>query len=273
MPKVEEDVKYIVFDIETIVDGNLVQKVNYPNNDELSDREAREQYAAERLASTGSDFIPLTYHVPVSISVAKINSDFSLLDLASLDEHKSRPHKMTQDFWHGWKQYICPCFVTFNGRGFDLPVMELAAYRYGVNIKRWLAPGSKLYEQPRYRYNDGGHIDLQELLTNFGAGRFHGGLNLAATILGKPGKMEMQGNQVQQCYDEGLLEQIHGYCRCDVLDTYFVFLRTRVMTGELSRENEQRIVAETKEWLELKSDTMAGVSNYLEHWGDWENPW
>ena len=131
--------------------------------------------------------------------------------------------------------------------------MELAAYRYGVNIKRWLSPGSKLYDQPRYRYNDGGHIDLQELLTNFGAGRFHGGLNLAATILGKPGKMDMHGSQVQQCHDEGLLDQIHGYCRCDVLDTYFVFLCTRVMTGEISLDSESEIVANTKQWLEEKA--------------------
>jgi len=270
--KVEEDVKYLVFDIETIVDGELVKKVNYPD-ESLSAKAARERYGAERKASHGTDFIPITYHIPVSIAVAKISADFSLINLQSLDEQESRPHKMTQDFWHGWKQYICPCFVTFNGRGFDLPVMELAAYRYGVNIKRWLAPGSKLYEQPRYRYNDGGHIDLQELLTNFGAGRFHGGLNLAATILGKPGKMDMQGNHVQQCHDDGLLDEIHGYCRCDVLDTYFVFLRTRVMTGEMTRDQEQAIVAETKQWLESKQLTLKGISTYLEHWGDWENPW
>ena len=272
MAKVEEDVKYLVFDIETIVDGDLVNRVNYPGQS-LGDREAREKYAATRLADYGSDFIPLTYHVPVSIAVAKIAADFSLINLQSLDEKESRPHKMTHDFWHGWKQYICPCLVTFNGRGFDLPVMEMAAYRYGVNIKRWLAPGSKLYEQPRYRYNDGGHIDLQELLTNFGAGRFHGGLNLAATILGKPGKMDMQGGHVQQCYDAGQLDEIHGYCRCDVLDTYFVFLRTRVMTGEITREREQQIVATTKTWLENKAESIQGVSTYLKHWGDWVNPW
>ena len=128
MAKVEEDVKYLVFDIETIIDGDLVSRVNYPGQS-LSDREAREKYAAARMAEHGSDFIPLTYHVPVSIAVAKIAADFSLINLQSLDEKESRPHKMTQDFWHGWKQYICPCLVTFNGRGFDLPVMELAAYR------------------------------------------------------------------------------------------------------------------------------------------------
>ena len=83
----------------------------------------------------------------------------------------------------------------------------------------------------------------------------------------------MKGGQVQQCHDEGLLEQIHGYCRCDVLDTYFVFLRTRVMTGEISLERESEIVANTKQWLEAKQATLPGLSTYLEHWGDWISPW
>ena len=271
MAKVEEHVKYIVFDIETILDDALIKTVIYPD-ESISPIEARKRYAKERLEQTGSDFIPLTYHTPVSIAVAKLAEDFTFLDLKTLDERHSRPHKMTQDFWHGWKRYVCPCFVTFNGRCFDIPVMELAAYRYGVNIKRWLSPGGTLYQKPRYRYNEGGHIDLQELLTNFGASRFNGGLNLAASILGKPGKMDMAGSAVQQAYDDGKIEEIHGYCRCDVLDTFFVFLRTRVMSGDISLEREAEIVADTKKWLESQS-TVCGISNYLAHWGDWDNPW
>jgi len=270
--KVEENVKYIVFDIETIVDGDLVRKIHYPD-DSITPLEARKRYTEKLVESTGSDFIPITYHTPVSIAVAKLDADFNFLDLKTLDERQSRPHKMTHDFWHGWKRYICPCFVTFNGRSFDIPVMELAAYRYGVNIKRWLSPGGTLYQKPRYRYNEGGHIDLQELLTNFGASRFNGGLNLAATIIGKPGKMDMMGSAVQQAYDAGNIDQIHGYCRCDVLDTFFVFLRTRVMSGDITLEREAEIVAATKCWLEARSGKMSGVAAYLEHWGDWENPW
>ena len=73
MVKVEENVKYLVFDIETIVDGELVKKVNYPD-ESLSAKEARDRYAAERKASHGTDFIPITYHIPVSIAVAKISA-------------------------------------------------------------------------------------------------------------------------------------------------------------------------------------------------------
>ena len=53
-----------------------------------------------------------------------------------------------------------------------------------------------------------------------------GGLNLVANLLGKPGKMDVQGDMVQDMYNAGRLADINDYCRCDVLDTYFVFLRT-----------------------------------------------
>ena len=85
MVKVEEDVKYLVFDIETIVDGELVKKVNYPD-ESLSAKAARERYGAERKASHGTDFIPITYHIPVSIAVAKISADFSLINLQSFSK-------------------------------------------------------------------------------------------------------------------------------------------------------------------------------------------
>ena len=93
-----------------------------------------------------------------------------------------------------------------------------------------------------------------ELLTNFGSTRFTGGLNLAANILGKPGKMDVQGDMVQDMYDAGRLAEINDYCRCDVLDTYFVFLRTRVLLGQLTLEAEQQLIAQTKQWLESKAD-------------------
>ncbi len=110
-------------------------------------------------------------------------------------------------------------------------------------------------------------------MTNFGSTRFNGGLNLAANLIGKPGKMDVLGHMVQDLYDAGRLAEINDYCRCDVLDTYFVFLRTRVLIGQLTIEAEQAIVAEVKTWLEQKAPQSAAYSHYLESWGDWVNPW
>ena len=96
-----------------------------------------------------------------------------------------------------------------------------------------------------------------------------GGLNLLANLMGKPGKSGIDGSQVQDYYDEGKIQEIVDYCRCDVLDTYFVFLRSRVLLGRLSLEDEQKIVDETKAWLEERADQQPGFKHYLEHWGDW----
>ncbi|MGA2796811.1 MAG: 3'-5' exonuclease, partial [Thermoguttaceae bacterium] len=127
--------------------------------------------------------------------------------------------------------------------------------------------------QPRSRYNTAAHIDLCELLTNFGSARITGGLNLVANLLGKPGKMDVQGDMVQDLFDAGRLADINDYCRCDVLDTYFVFLRTRVLLGQLELAAEQQIIAQTKSWLETKAPDNPAYRLYLDHWGDWPNPW
>ena len=71
-------------------------------------------------------------------------------------------------------------------------------------------------------------------LTNYGGCRLSGGLNLLSKILGKPGKMEVAGDQVYGMYQAGKLKEINEYCAFDTLDTYFVFLRTRVLTGDLT---------------------------------------
>ena len=72
-------------------------------------------------------------------------------------------------------------------------------------------------------------------------------------MLGKPGKMSIQGDMVQDMYDTGRLAEINDYCRCDVLDTYFVFLRSRVLAGQLTLETEQQLIADTKAWLEARA--------------------
>jgi len=207
------------------------------------------------------------------VAVGKVASDMRLLDVVVLDHPKYRPNVITENFWRGWSKYGRPTLVSFNGRGFDLPLLELAAFRYGIPIPEWFNAEAKSFDQPRNRFNTRSQIDLYELLTNFGASRFNGGLNLAANLLGKPGKMDVQGDMVQDMYDAGRYEEINDYCRCDVLDTYFVFLRTRVLTGQLTLEAEQSIIAETKSWLEERAEQVEAYKIYLEHWGDWTNPW
>lgn len=268
----KQQVKYLVFDIESAADAALVAKVRHPGED-ITPAEAVQQYRAHLMAKYDSDFIPYTFQIPVSVVVAKIAADFRLIDLVALDEPHYRSHILTANFWKGWEAYRRPTLVSFNGRSFDVPLLELAAFRYGVNLQGWFNLQGKTFEQPRNRYNTEAHLDLHDVLTNFGAARFQGGLNLAATILGKPGKMDVQGHMVQDLYDAGKLAEISDYCRCDVLDTYFIFLRTAVMLGQLKIETEQKIVEETREWLEGHAVTIPIFRRYLDSWGKWDNPW
>ncbi len=265
-------VEYFVFDIESVADGELIASVRYPG-ESLEPSAAVARYREELLETKGTDFIPYTFQVPISIAIGKVDPNFRLLDLVVLDEEASRSHVMTDLFWRGWKAYHHPTLVTFNGRTFDLPLLELAAFRYGLSVPSWFDLSRRSYEQPRNRYNTAAHLDLHDILTNFGATRFSGGLNLAAQILGKPGKMDVEGHMVQDLYERGEVSRIHAYCRCDVLDTYFVFLRTAVMMGHITLEVEQGLIGETKQWIEAQRDTMPGFADYLDRWGDWPNPW
>ena len=270
--KTSDTVRYLAFDIETVADGELVSRLRYPG-DRLSPAAAIRRYRDELLAKYESDFMPYTFQVPVSVAVGKIAADYRLLDLVVLDEPQFRPHVITEHFWRGWEHYRRPTLVSFNGRTFDLPLMELSAFRFGLSVPGWFNVTAKSFEQYRNRYNLDAHIDLQELLTNFGTTRFTGGLNLAANLLGKPGKMDVQGCMVQDMFDDGQLQQINDYCRCDLLDTYFVFLRTRVLFGELSLDAEQGLIAQTKSWLLARADSVPAYRIYLERWGEWQSPW
>lgn len=265
------DTKYFVFDIESVADGELVSRLKYPGAG-LAPAEAIAKYRAELMAENGKDFIPYTFQLPISLVIAKVAKDLSLQDLIALDEKQSRPHEITRLFWDGWRKYQRPRLITFNGRGFDMPLLELCAFRYGIPIADWLAEDSRNFDQPRYRYNTAAHFDLYEWLTNSGASRFAGGLSLAANLIGKPGKTDVAGHMVQDFWDAGRAAEIHDYCRGDVLDTYFIFLRSRLLAGDIDLKREHALIEHARAWIEAKAEDSPGLARYLAAWGDWQSP-
>jgi predicted PolB exonuclease-like 3'-5' exonuclease len=256
---------FIVFDIETIPDGVLLARVRYPGENLSPEEAVARAQEEERQRSSGSDFLPVAYQIPVAVCMAPVGADFRLRGLHSLDAPAYRTAEMVAAFWRTVNRHEQARLVTFNGRLFDLPVLELAAFRYGLNAIASFAG------EARKRFGER-HIDLMELLTNYGAIRLSGGLDLLSKILGKPGKTHIKGSDVYQLYRQGRLQEINDYCCYDVLDTYFVFLRTRVLVGLLTLEAEQAIVRETKQWLEAQCQTRPGLRAYLDNWGDW-SPW
>ncbi len=265
------EVKYLLFDIESVADGAAIAKTKYAGLN-LQPNEAVFRFRQELLAETGKDFIPHTYHIPVAVVIAKLRADLSIVDIVSLDQPLHRPPFIAKQFWSGWEFYKQPTFVTFNGRSFDLPVMELAAYRYGIAVPAWFNMIERTYQQSRNRYNLQSHIDLHEILTNYGSTWFRGGLNLAANLVAKPGKMNVQGDMVQDFYESGRVAEISDYCRCDVLDTYFVFLRLSVLMGSISLDKERSLVEEARKMLESKQLDHPSYRAYLQAWQDWESP-
>lgn len=265
--------EYLIFDTEAVADGDLIAKIRYPK-DQLDANAAIARYRQELVdeRGDGKDFIPHTFMLPISVAIGKVDAQYRLLDLTVLDAPAFRPQVITKKFWQGWSHYGRPTLVTFNGRGYDIPLLELAAFRYGYSLPYWFNYDDKSFEQARNRFNLQSHLDLYDLVSNFGAVRMVGGLNLLANLIGKPGKTAVDGSQVQDLYLAGKVQEINDYCRCDVLDTYFVFLRSRVLVGKLRLEEEQKLVDETHNWLEKQSETCPAYAHYLSHWGSWAPP-
>jgi predicted PolB exonuclease-like 3'-5' exonuclease len=258
----EPGTAFLIFDTESVPDGKLVARVKYPG-EELSPEEAvaKAQAEARETSYTGSDFLPVTFQYPVAACVIRVAGDFSLQGLSCLDAPDFRPREIVRKFWLGVAHYK-PRLVTFNGRGFDLPLLELAAFRWGFSVRDH-------FYNSRNRYN-GNHIDLLDWLSNYGACRLAGGLNLLAKLLGKPGKMEVAGDKVYGMVREGRLQEVNDYCLCDTLDTYFVFLRTRVLLGELTLTDEAALVRRARVWLTAKIPEFPALRSYLDNINDWD---
>lgn len=256
---------FLILDTESVPDGRLLTQTKYPGEN-LTPEQAieRAQAEARERSREGSDFLPVSFQYPVAVCVARVAPDYHLQSITALDGPQFRPKEIVAQFWRGMTLYSRAKVVTYNGRGFDLPLLELAAFRYGVSARDYFQ------RSRRDRYN--GHIDLMDWLSNFGACRLAGGLNLLSKLLGKPGKMGVGGDQVYAMYQAGKKQEINDYCVCDVLDTYFVFLRSRVLGGELSLEQEQNLVQHTKEWITAKASELPAFQQYLASWGDWQ-PW
>jgi 3'-5' exonuclease len=237
---------YVVFDVETIPDGPMLLATKHGADPATGEYAADNPESAVEIAqqkavrdSDGrSDLVPLPYQIPVVVAMVTLDDLFRPLGItgAVRQPTEATSRVVTKKFWH----VVGPCstkLVSFNGRAFDLPVMELAAFRLSVSTGHYY----EMKYGPRHRHGDQ-HIDLLEFFTNFGTHRLHGGLNYFAKLLGLPGKQEVTGRQVYSMFKAGQVQEIADYCLADVLDTYLVFLRTRVLIGLITSEQETSVI-------------------------------
>jgi predicted PolB exonuclease-like 3'-5' exonuclease len=123
-----------------------------------------------------------------------------------------------------------------------------------------------------YKRQTQAHLDLQDFIGNQGATHVNGGLNLCAQLIGAPGKMDTKGSMVQDLWERGERERIDDYCQCDALDTYFVFLRTRVLTGHITLAEERRLVTHAQGWIEQQAAHSLALAEYRRTMRDWQPP-
>jgi 3'-5' exonuclease len=151
-----------------------------------------------------------------------------------------------REFWDRVERFK-GCLVSFNGRQFDLPVLELGALRYGCAVPSYFGEDATI----RRRYQLGKHLDLYEFITNFGAYRVRGGFDLLLRTIGMPGKGSIDGSQVQELWQAGRLAEIHEYCRRDVIQTYYLFLRIELVRGSVTAERYGQLLEQTSDFRRL----------------------
>jgi predicted PolB exonuclease-like 3'-5' exonuclease len=223
---------YLVLDIETVPDPQLYSPPEVP-------------------AGVERPFPPLYAHRPIVIGVLWLDEGYGFRRLGVIGENKEEP-AMLADF-AGFADQHRPHLVTYNGRSFDLPVIALRCLRHGVPLRFFFQ--DKDY---RYRFSDAGHIDLYDFLSEHGAAKV-GSLDAIARVVGLPGKVGVDGSQVEGLYYAGQLESIKRYCLTDVAQTAFLFLRYRLLQGHLDLPAYQRAAAILLESLEADGRVQAIV--------------
>jgi 3'-5' exonuclease len=246
---------FAIFDIETRIDKALIQSVMYPHEaitEEEAYRRFQQQIREER--DGRSDFLPIAFHIPISIVVGNVTGDHVLTAVEVLCAQDYSEEGIVCEFWR--RVEIFPgTLVSFNGRAFDLPVLEMQALRYGCQAPRYF---NEKYGH-RYRYSEERHYDLFDFLSNAGVHRIRGGFNLLARLIGLPGKTWVDGSMIQGLWEAGQLSLIHAYCRQDVIQTYGLFLRTELMRGRVTPEAYQAAWEAAAAFRQELSETPAGA--------------
>ena len=230
----------LVFDIETIPDVAGLRRLNdLPA--ELSDEEVAELAFQQRRAKSGNDFLPLHLQRIVTIScVLRTSEGFKVWSLSEPDLNEGA---IIQRFFDGIEKFT-PQIVSWNGGGFDLPVLHYRGMLHGVVAPRYWDMGDGDYADSRdFKWNNyisryhTRHLDLMDLLALYN-GRANAPLDELAKLFGFPGKLGMDGGKVWSAWQDGQIAEIRDYCETDVVNTYLVYNRFRRMRGELTAEEE-----------------------------------
>ena len=222
----------LVFDIETVPDlAGLRRARDVPAD--LSDAGVLDWYAQQRRAQTGSEFLPL--HLQKVVAIACALRDRAGFKIASVGNPEDGEPELIRRFFDLVDKLV-PQLVSWNGGGFDLPVLNHRALIHGVTAAKFWewGDGDRDFRYNSYlgRYHTR-HLDLMDVLAMYQP-RASAGLDAMARLCGFPGKLGMDGSEVHAAVQQGRLDQVRRYCETDVMNTYLLYLRFRLLRGELS---------------------------------------
>ena len=226
----------LVFDIETVPDvaaGRRLYKLD------LNDEDVAKVMVHRRREESGQEFLRHYLHKIVAISVLLRRGDEC--KVWSLGEESASEAELIGRFFEGIERFS-PTLVSWNGSGFDLPVLHYRALLHGVSCARYWESGDA---DPAFRWNNylsryhARHTDVMDVLSGYQA-RATAPLDEIATFLGFPGKQGHGGSEVWERFQQGELAGIRAYCETDVMNTYLVFLRLEQMRGHLTDHEHQQ---------------------------------
>jgi len=251
----------LVFDIETVPDVAFGRRL-YDLGD-LPDGQVAKAMFALRRQDRGGDFLPLEQHRVVAISCALRKGDG--FNLWSVGDPGTSEAELVQRFFDGIGKFT-PDLVSWNGSGFDLPVLTCRALLWGVQAPRFWETGEG---ETEFRYNNylqryhWRHTDLMDVLSGFSSRNRVSLANMAA-LLGLPGKLGLKGDQVWDAYQRGDLVDIRRYCETDVLNTYLIYLRFERLRGRLAPEGYRGELERVRAY--LGASTEPHLARFLAAW-------
>ncbi|HXZ51063.1 MAG TPA: 3'-5' exonuclease [Burkholderiales bacterium] len=254
----------LAFDIETIPDVAGIRRLHgLPEG--LADQEVAEVAFQKRRAQTGSDFLPP--HLQRVLVISCVLRDAEQLRIWSIGAPAEDEGAAIQRFYDGIERYV-PQLVSWNGGGFDLPVLNYRGLLHGVSAPRFWEQGD---EDRDFKWNNyvnryhTRHLDLMDVLAMYQP-RNNAPLDEVAQLAGLPGKIGMEGAAVWREYQSGAIAQIRNYCEADCANTYLLFLRFQLLRGALERAQYKRECALVRTTLEKLKEPHWG--EFLERWRD-----
>lgn len=252
----------LVFDIETVPDVAGLRLLHGLDS-RLSDRDVAEFAFSRRRTAAGTEFLPLHLHRVVSIACALREADaFRVWSLGTKEDDES---SLIRRFYDGIEKYT-PQLVSWNGGGFDLPVLNYRALVHGVSASRFWEWGdddrSFGYNNYISRYHKR-HIDLMDLLAMYQP-RASAPLDSIAQLCGFPGKIGLGGSAVWEAWSGGGIDRIRSYCEADVANTHLVWLRFQLLRGVFDKPQYEREIDLVRSALGRSSEP---------HWKEFLGTW